>query len=196
MGRLLLRDRWKEHEPMDLRNLLLGSAGCPSPFGITEEGLCDFRGVRVDSSFHESTIEGVDFSCGILGDGQFVGACHDCKFFEFECDGTIGREFLNCVFHNARLSNSVFYGKFINCDFFSANLSGVRGRHIRFERCNFENANLSKASFFDSDFIGCRLVNCTISSGSLVGTRFEDCEINGFDVSKAILTRVRGLKQL
>jgi uncharacterized protein YjbI with pentapeptide repeats len=190
----LIHDRWSEHQPLDIRALLLSSDECRSPFSVTDEGHCDFRGVRIDASFHKMTVRHVDFSSAVLGDGQFVGACDDCKFVEFVCDGNLGREFLNCVFHKARLNNSVFYGKFLNCDFSDANMTGVRGRHSRFERCTFENTNLRKASFYDSTFVDCKLINCTIRSGSLAGSSFDNCEMNDFDLSKTVMARVKGLE--
>lgn len=191
----LIHDRWNENERLDLRRLFLESESCPSPFGFTEEGLCDFRGIRINVSLHAVLMENVDFTEAELVRGQLMAPFRHCKFVEFSCDGNLGESFDGCVFRKARLSNSVFYGSFINCDFSNANLTAVRGRHIRFEGCVFENVNLRKASFYDSSFINCRLVNCTIRSGSLAGSRFDGCEINGFDLSNTVMNRVKGLEQ-
>lgn len=190
----LIHDRWNEQDRLDLRRLLSNSDGCKSPFGVTDEGLCDFRGVCVNESLHSITVENVDFTNGHLGSGQFMGLFRRCKFVEFASDGNLGENFEDCVFHKARLNNSVFYGKFINCDFSRANLTGVRGRHIKFEGCTFEDVNLRKASFYDSHFVSCKLANCTIRSGSLAGSKFDDCKVNNFDLSKTVMERVKGLE--
>ncbi len=190
----ILHDRWGEHKSLDLRQLLSTSGVCPSPFGLTDEGLCDFRGICVNTSLHAITIVSGDFTAGRLGRGQFMGTFRLCRFVEFACDGNLGENFESCTFSKARLNNSVFYGTFVNCDFSNANLSGVRGGRIKFHGCTFENANMQKASFYDSNFSNCKIVNSTIRLGSLAGSRFDECEVNSFDLSKTVMERVRGLE--
>lgn len=190
----LIHDRWAQQQRLDLRSLL-SSGGCRSPFGLTDEGYCDFRGICIDESLHSLRIENVDLANAKVGQGQLMAFCRQCRFVDFACDGNLGERFEDCTFQRARLSNSVFYGRFVNCDFSGANLTGVRGRHIQFERCTFHKTNLRKASFYDSVFRNCTFANCTMRSGSLVGSSFEDCEINGFDLAKTVTERVKGLAQ-
>lgn len=188
-----IHDRWNEHLRIDLRRLLSNTDSSPSPFGVTDEGLWDFRGICVNASLHSVTIVNVDFTDGMLGRGQLMGSFRNCKFVEFACDGTLGESFEECIFHKANLSKSVWYGKFTNCDFSNANLTGVRGGNVKFEGCTFENADMRKASFYDSKFNNCTLVNCSIRLGSLAGSRFDECKVIDFDVSKTIMERVKGL---
>ena len=190
-----IHERWNEHPCSQLRRLLLNAPSCPSPFGLTDDGLCDFRGIRIEDSLHNLTIERVDFSNAELGHGQFMGTVQACKFVEFSCDGNLGERFSDCDFRKARLSNSVVYGQFVSCDFSNANLTGVRGRNIRFEDCSFEGANLRKASFYDSMFVRCKIRNSKFGSGSLAGSKFEDCEIEGADFSKTVMQRVVGIEK-
>ncbi len=188
-----IQDRWNDVDTGNLRRRFLDESGCRSPFGVTEDGLCDFRGMRVDESLHQVVIENTDFGKAVVGNGQFMAVFRHCSFDAFLCDGSFGNDFRECNFCNANLKNAVIYGKLHDCDFSKANLSGVRGGNVRFEGCNFVETKLWRTSFFDCKFRCCRFVNCSIHSGSLAGTSFEDCEFENFDLGNAIRTRTTGL---
>ena len=187
-----LVDRWEENRVSDLRRALRED-GCNSPFGQTDEGLCDFRGVVINESLHQLTITSVDFSEARMDSGQFAATVKRCRFTKCKFESNVGNEFIECDFGAANLANCVFRGKFVECDFSAANLTNVRGSHVRFEDCNFDGANLRKASFYDSTFVRCKITNCKFGSGSLAGSKFEDCEIEA-DFTKTVMQRVVGIE--
>jgi len=188
-----LVDRWRQNQVADLRQALQ-ERECNSPFGVTDEGLCDFRGISISVSLHQVTIEGVDFSEACMESGQFAAVVKRCRFRKCKFESNLGNEFIECDFRAGKLANCVFRGKFVNCDFSSANLINVRGRQVRFEDCIFDGATFRKASFYDSTFLRCRIMNCKFSSGSLAGSKFEDCKVEGADFGNTVMLRVAGIE--
>lgn len=192
-----IHDRWHEQKCSPLRPILLSAIGCPSPFGQTEDGLCDFRGARINDSLHQLEIERIDFSNGLMGRGQLIATVRECRFVGFTCDGTLGNHFTKCSFQKANLSGAVIYGRFYECDFRSAKFRGVRASQVRFENCVLDAANLQNASFYDSAFVSCSFIDCRTGSGllagSLAGSIFEKCTIERTDFSHMVLTRANGL---
>ncbi|MCJ8169590.1 pentapeptide repeat-containing protein [Atopomonas sediminilitoris] len=188
-----LISRWDARLQAGSLRALLSGASCQSPFGLTNDSLCDFRGVRIEESLHKISISSVDFSDALMVAGQFAAEVSDCWFKACRLEGNLGNQFVNCDFTQANLSNSILRGRFVNCVFSLANMTNVRGTGLFFERCVFEKTNLRKASFYDSRFVECRIVECKFGSGSLAGSRFEKCMIEGADFSKTVMQRVTGI---
>lgn len=190
---MTLVDRWEDMQVSDLRRMLQANE-CNSPFGTTNEGLCDFRGVSISASLHQMTIEDVDFSEACMDEGQFAAIVKACRFTKCKFESNLGNEFVGCNFLEGSLANCVFRGKFVNCDFSLANLTNVRGSHVKFEDCVFDKTNFRKTSFYDSTFVRCKIMDCKFGSGSLAGSKFQDCEVVGADFSKTAMQRVVGIE--
>lgn len=188
----LLVDRWNETAIGSLRDQL-AAGPCSSPFGRTEELLCDYRGVSITESLHKLAIEGVDFSKSIMDSGQMAAEFTRCRFRDCIYASNVGNSFVECDFSSAKLSRCVFRGKFIGCDFTSADLTHVRGVGLYFERCIFDKTDLRKASLVNSRFVSCEIKSCKFGSGSLAGSKFDNCSINDVDFDKTVMQRVVGI---
>jgi uncharacterized protein YjbI with pentapeptide repeats len=187
-----IRARWSELNAFDLRSALVSGQ---SPFGVTDKGLQDFRGIAISQVLNKIQVERADFSYSVRALGQLGGAARfrDCIFDGSVYEGTIYGEFEGCSFKEARLSGSVLMGGFISCDLEAADLSRCRASQVKFEDCRFVIANLRKASFFDCVFVHCALDGCKWRSGSVAGSRFQECTFVGADFTKTVVQRAVGL---
>jgi len=185
-----LLDRWREIAPVDFRAVLPSKN---SPFGLTLEGLADFRGAALETSLHKLVLKELDLSYTKMRRGQFVSQVENCLFDGCVYDCTVSRSFLECSFVGANLNGSNLQGMFCKCDFSGAKLTQTLSSETVFERCVFRNTNLKGGNLYRSRFLACVFDNCKLGGGSLAMSAFTDCTISGCDFSTTVMERVKGL---
>ncbi len=100
-------------------------------------------------------------------------------------------KFINCNFFSVDLSGILFNEcEFIDCDLGLANLQMTAIRETKFLRCrmlglNFENCNEFGLSF---KFHGCVLDHSSFYKTNLKNTTFKECKIVGADFTESNLT--------
>jgi uncharacterized protein YjbI with pentapeptide repeats len=189
-----LKDRWPANAAEDV-HAWLGEGACQSPFGLTEAGLCDLRGLVLHHSPRLIQVNDVDFSYGGMGHGLFVATFNSCRFQESRYECRLSDSFTECDFTKADLRHCMFDGAFNRCDFTDANLGTVRGSKLRFDGCTFVNTKFRSTAFYESTFVGCRFENSVFWHGSLGDSKFVDCVFKDFEFDDVVLDGVTGLNR-
>ena len=150
-----------------------------SPFGLTDDGLIDYRGFPLKQQLVRLQIRNVDFSYTI---SEGAGSLNTCKvknslFVETNFDGTpLGSVFENCNFNNASLKNGGFGSPenlyLLDCTFIDTNFTGAGAHGAKFTRCSFERSNMKKAHFISCVFEECNFGGAKFHNGSLAGCKF------------------------
>lgn len=167
-------DRWKNGIGREFADHLLkwGRSGnglviSESPFGETEDGLLDFRGLKFGDRIELLRVEfkPADFSKAQFKEAR-IELCSfaDSLWEEADFRGLIerGSAYQSC--------------RFINCSFDNAIL-GYRGS--RFNLCIFQKCNFNRVSFIRPTFDDCVFENNNLIGCDFFGSSFERCEFNG-----------------
>ncbi|MDA3804467.1 pentapeptide repeat-containing protein [Clavibacter sp. CT19] len=170
-----------------------------SPFGFTDSGKADFRGLAVFESIRYLTVEDTDMSYSTFKDGASLSQSEfsRCVFDGMDLRGTIvtrrfeatsfvgaklngirpGEVYIDCDFTDASMDKAVAMGsKFVRCDFSQVKMTGAIFYHCTFDECRFDGAKLDYASFGGSDVLG--EVDAAVFEGCLV----DKMKINGEEV--------------
>jgi uncharacterized protein YjbI with pentapeptide repeats len=99
-----------------------------------------------------------------------------CNFDRAKISTNLGSRFEDCSFRGANLTESLFRGHFVRCDFTDANLSRTRASEVSFEDCTFHSTNFTKISFHWIKFSRCRFKFCTFRKGEIGSSEFSDCD--------------------
>jgi uncharacterized protein YjbI with pentapeptide repeats len=187
-----LKDRWPANAAEDV-HAWLGKGACQSPFGLTESGLCDLRGLVLHHSPRLIQVNDVDFSYGGMGDGLFVATFSNCRFQESRYECWIGESYTDCDFTKADLRHCTLGGAFDRCDFTGANFGTVRGSKVQFNECKFVNTKLRSTSFSKSVFKNCLFQESVYWHGSLGNSQFVDCKFRDFQFDDVVVMGVKGI---
>jgi len=147
----------------------------PSPFGRTDSGLEDFRGVALTESMEYLTVQNLDLSYALLepSGGLIYSTFTNCRFDGVKLAGRfITKVFKHCSFHKAILKHAAFGEQFEDCDFTGSNLSHTKGRDVSFTRCRFTDASFRGAHLMYCKFEECHFAGVKMNDGSLAGSRF------------------------
>jgi uncharacterized protein YjbI with pentapeptide repeats len=157
-----LRDRWKNTKcKLDE----------PSPFGLTQDGLMDFRGAEVlwpENSLRPSiriNAKKYDLSHCVFDDVAFnYSTFEDCTLVKskIEYSHFVGCEFRNCSFVGSR---------------FKGNSTGFSS--ALFHECKFERAAISRINFELCQFLNCPIHGDTWSHNQFDRTVFKNCIFEG-----------------
>src|SRR6188508_2243686 len=153
------KSRWPDLARGALRNRLLAPP-CKSDFGMTDENLCDFRGVNISESLHGVEVVDADFSFGEMFTGQLVGSFANCRFRGCRYEGCVSKRFGKCDFSAANLTRCVLDGEFEDCSFIGTNFNHARGAQLRFTSCAFAKASFRGSAFYDAIFRRCSFEAC------------------------------------
>lgn len=167
-----------------------------SPFGLTADGLQDWRGFKLEGAIFGKTLSNLDLTLSKMGTTSQLGGrliVERTKFDGCRYATSINASFEDCSFQESNLRGSTIVGKFINCAFRRSRLGRCRFASVKFLSCDFSGADFTLASFFDCHFENCLFSEVKVENASFAGSRFENCEISNTDFSKAILERVSGL---
>ncbi|WP_241072396.1 pentapeptide repeat-containing protein [Achromobacter xylosoxidans] len=146
-----------------------------SPFGLTDEGFEDYRGITLAEAVRYLSIERVDLSDAVFKDGASINESEakGCKFERMDMRNVfVRRKFDSCSFVGAKLNGARLGGEFIGCDFSHSNLSRSFATDCKFVDCKFAGANLSGIHFISCVFEGCDFTGVKALSGSVARSRF------------------------
>lgn len=146
-----------------------------SPFGLTDEGFEDYRGITLAEAVRYLSIERVDLSDAVFKDGASINESEakGCKFERMDMRNVfVRRKFDSCSFVGAKLNGARLGGEFIGCDFSRSNLSRSFATDCKFVDCKFAGANLSGIHFISCVFEGCDFTGVKALSGSVARSRF------------------------
>ena len=168
------KTRWQEGGGKEFvdRLVYMGRSGngfnvLESPFGMTEDGLLDFRGLCLPETaeLRRVSFGPADFSASSWARVWLERSRFDRADFagaSFQVIGDHGNEFLSC-----RFSRTSFRG-------------GVLGyRGSRFVSCAFDRADFSRALFVRPEFDDCEFRDCKLNGCDFNGASFERCRFMG-----------------
>ncbi|MBL7953629.1 MAG: pentapeptide repeat-containing protein [Flavobacteriales bacterium] len=167
-------DRWKNGIGKEFVDHLLkwGRSGnglviSESPFGKTNEGLLDLRGLNFDLRMELLRVE---FKPADFGKARFKGARIElCTFTDSLWEGVDLTDFVE--------SGSTYFGcHFAKCSFQAA-LIGYRGS--RFVQCTFVQCDFKSASFIRPEFDDCVFDSDKLYGCDFFGSSFERCKFSG-----------------
>ncbi|WP_098744184.1 pentapeptide repeat-containing protein [Paenibacillus sp. EZ-K15] len=146
-----------------------------SPFGVTDAGHEDFRGVSLSEIIQYLDVQYVDLSFARFMDGTGLNSSRfaHCRFDGMKLGGSfVTRQFNHCSFRKTNLKNARMGERFEDCDFTGGNLSHAIARDAAFIRCNFANVNFRGAHLMYCLFEECSFEGAIFHNGSLSGSRF------------------------
>jgi len=146
-----------------------------SPFGLTEMGMADYRGVTLAEPVRYLKVGNVDFSDVQFKKGASINESEldGCRLDRIDMRSVfMRRSFSDCSFVKARLSGARLGGEFVRCDFTGANLSKSFATDCKFTGCNFAGATLSDVHFISCTFEDCDFSDVKLFTGSVAGSKF------------------------
>lgn len=164
-----LRNRWSKSMLDEVNNAWSCGKNIISPFGQTEEGLGDFRGLIISKPGNRLSLNDIDLS-GAKDEffGQFVFCQFSrCVFISTTISTNFGDDFYNCDFRSIDLKEAIIRGVFKDCNFSFGNLTKLRAKEVNFHNCNFTEANLRRAEFYNCSFFNCNWTGVKFGGGAL-----------------------------
>lgn len=173
--------RWRPDQIVEVASALKAGKNPQSPFGLTDSGLADLRGLLVKEPLilNGQTISGLDLSFASVS----KLLCIQCEVTECTFDYakmallSNSTSIANSSFREAGLltSGSAGSAKFLNCDFRGSNLTGSTFKEGEFDGCDFSKAILGKIEF------GVCRIKKSLFSGTLEKCFFrgllEECDL-------------------
>lgn len=137
-----------------------------SPFGLTESGLNDFRGLNFSRQIMKKVnVENADLS--------------HCCYINSRIEKSI---FKNVIFNKVDFTDITDKGnlfenvKFSNCKF---NLAGLGYDGSQFINCIFEKVNFTRTIFVRNEFIKSQFIDCKFKGVDFNASSFENCSFKG-----------------
>ena len=186
-----LRDRWAEIPLGNIRDRLLKTI-CASEFGLTADGLCDYRGIEISESLHKVAVADTDFSYAVMKRGQLVGNFVRSRFTKSRLETNVALSFDRCDFADANLSECWMRGVFENCSFERTKLDAASVTKARLANCTFVGNGLRETIFRNCTFEGCTFTDCNFEEGSLAGSTFKHCKFVNVFTRDVSMNRVTG----
>jgi uncharacterized protein YjbI with pentapeptide repeats len=186
-----LRDRWAGIPLTNIRERLL-KVTCGSEFGLTADGLCDYRGIEISESLHKVTVLDTDFSYAVMKRGQLVGNFVRSRFTKSQLETNVALDFDRCDFADANLSECWMRGAFESCSFERTKLDAASITNARLANCTFIGNGLRETTFSECTFEGCSFTDCSFEEGSLVGSTFKNCRFVNVSARDVSMNRVTG----
>ncbi|MDD2876135.1 MAG: hypothetical protein PHT60_02790 [Acidiphilium sp.] len=151
------------------------------PFGTTEDGLFDFRGLTITDpnarrkrSLHRALFKSCDFTAGSLAETISEHGSFDTCVFDYTDLNNFsdkGNIFQNCRFYRGEWQTGG-----IGTDWNTS----TRGEYqSRYTNCHFENIKLTKTSIGDPQFINCSFVFKKLSGIDFRCSGFIACRFIG-----------------
>ncbi|QUL54892.1 pentapeptide repeat-containing protein [Paenibacillus tritici] len=187
MNKKSLLARWQGDQLSEVNRLIAAITGKSnlhhkdrsfpaSPYGLTEAGLEDYRGVTLTETLQYLTVQGVDLSYARFEDSASLNTSTftHCGFDGVKLDGRfVTHTFSHCSFRGAKLNNARISKEFHDCDFTGCNLSKVIANDVSFTRCRFSGANFRWAIFTYCRFEECSFEGAICQDSSFAGSRFK-----------------------
>ncbi len=181
-----LKARWSD-ELIESVLAQLRSGEVPEPFGHTESGICDLRGLVIRGILRTITMNAIDLTyCSAERGGQFLG----CTLIDVDLSNStlktnIDGKFSACKFDESNLNGALFRGRFENCSFSKAKLKDAAGESVSFSECRFDSADLRGAHLCTCNFNTCTWKEATFGNGSFYRSKFTRGQPN--DVGNTIM---------
>lgn len=169
----MLKGRWTDALVESVLAELRAGA-TPEPFGSTEDGMRDLRGLQIRGILRNLRMSNIDFGfCRSERGGQFLG----CNLTRVNFSGSslktnIDGTFVSCVFDRSNLAGCLFRGQFRDCSFRRATMKGAAGESVRFRECSFNDADLRGAHLCACTFEQCTWRSTLFGDGSLYRSKF------------------------
>jgi len=174
MNYKILKNRWirdnNAKEALDEIKLLFRNGGMlkneHSPFGLTKDGLIDFRGIDLrQEKIKKIKIKNIDFS-----HSQFSNAWIEKSVFEKV-------NFENVDFTEISEHGNLFQNvKFSNCKF---NKAGIGYEGSQYLNCLIEKSSFSRTVFIRGEFVNTQFIDCKLKGVDFYASSFEDCSFIG-----------------
>lgn len=167
------RERWDGIDPSEALRT--------RPFGMTEDGLFDFRGFRLcppdarrKASLNHAVLKGCDFTAGFLAEtiaehSTFQGCVFD--YTDINNFSDKGNTFSDCRFYRCEWQVGS-----IGTDWNTSKSGDYQSRYMN---CHFENVKLTKTSFGDPHFICCVFIFKRLSGVDFGCSGFVNCRFEG-----------------
>lgn len=195
--------RWDTNQKALVLASLKGGLSPLSPFGKTEEGLVDLRGLQLEEPLllNELSADGLDLSFSRIPKmlcvrSNFVNCSLRKAKVLLLSNGSI---FENVDFSHADISKSASGSatKFIDSSFKFSNLTGGGFKQGFFENCDFSNATLNMVEFGEcdiSDSVFDGVLNKCFFRGSVNrcdfrSVAFIDCAFYGVELNDCLLSK-------
>ena len=172
-----LRKRWKS---------IVNNENFP-PLGVdlTDNGLNDYRGAKLDLEYRDVIVEKADFSFAMFQRSFLRPKIASCRFRNTVFKGNLGYTISDSSFIGV-LFNYLLQGKWTNntiraCHFKDVGLVG----DFAFNRCNFESSEFDKWScqgkvFKNCKFEDCDFEDCAFANALFKNCKFINCRFKGF----------------
>lgn len=169
-----------------------------SPYGMTKDGLKDFRGAAL-TSMHKFRADKSDFSYTYLKTlkaniGQIsVGVIENSLFNYVKYEGTLAPdEVCFCIFNKGVIDAVFMCGRWSDCIFNDVNFKKSRaGKRVVFDKCVFTSCNMTHIQFMGCAFIECVFENCKVSEWtSFAESEFINCDLSKMNFNNAIMDDV------
>ncbi|MEK3839088.1 pentapeptide repeat-containing protein [Paenibacillus sp. FSL P2-0136] len=186
MNKKFLLARWQDDQLSEVNRRLAAISGKHnlhqkdrsfpiSPYGQTEAGLEDYRGVTLIESIQYLTLQGIDFSYSRFEDAASLNTStltHCCLDGVKLDNRFVTHTFSHCSFRGAKLNRARISKEFHDCDFTGCNFSKAIANDVSFTRCRFDGANFRGALFLYCRFEECSFEGALFQDGSIAGSRF------------------------
>jgi fluoroquinolone resistance protein len=178
-----LQQRWTGSAPQ-VESLLAGDR-VSSPFGLTDEGLEDFRGIDLPQNVRPVDIHLNRYDFSYLSAKRLIFAnsiLADCRFDSSQFAlGDFESCFRGVTFVRAKLKGSALGAngtRYIECDFSRTDLTGMTGLGGHFQNCLFDMTKFKNAVVGGGSFESCRFAGKIegVIFGSRSGTQILNCD--------------------
>lgn len=145
------------------------------PFGFTEEGKCDLRGIHL-KGFDEHS------SNNRMGLINVVFDNCDLSFSDFEDLSLEQCRFTNCSIVSANWENVLeFENQFVNCNFQKVDFrhAFIGNRNSKYDACTFDSCNFQRCYFYSPQYLNVAFNNCNLKHFDFNGASFENCSFEG-----------------
>ena len=162
-----LKDRWDKYPAKKLSGGLFGIKDTKSPFGLTEEGYEDFRGIHIEDTLKKANFMNADFSYASFGE---MSRIYNCAFF-------------NVLFYKADMQHfSEHANLFKKCVFDQCkfNFAYIGGGSSQYENCLFIKNKFYRTTMFKKpEFYNCIFENNRLKGVDFSVAYFENCKFIG-----------------
>lgn len=176
MSKKQLKERWRsvqDQYEVFLNDLLTEQTVVLEnlPFGYTEEGKCDLRGIN---------LKGFDVNASsnrmVLNEVLFENC--DFSFSDFEDLNLEQCQFNDCLIVSANWKNLLeFENRFNQCVFHKVDFrhAFIGNRNSKYDTCTFDACNFQKCFLYSPQFLNVEFKNCNLKYIDFSGASFENC---------------------
>lgn len=137
-----------------------------SPFGFTDSGKIDFRGISIEHNMISRLIaKNIDFSHSNFKHSRFYNSVFENCYFnsaDFTDSSTHGGNQTDCTFENSKF-----------------NLASIGHDNTKYIRVLFRKCNFIRSGYVVPEFWSCQWIDCKLTGVNFEGSFFKDCNFEG-----------------